>query len=117
MLTNATTDVVDEALDGVLLRNPSVRRIEGYNVIVQAEIARDKVALISGGGSGHEPSHADWVGQGMLTAAVCGPVFASPSVAQASASFSHHPQPPLTIERRARSSRRSCTWAVRRACS
>ena len=41
---------------------------------------KSKVALVSGGGSGHEPSHAGFVGQGMLTAAVCGEVFASPSV-------------------------------------
>ena len=41
---------------------------------------KSKVALVSGGGSGHEPAHAGFVGEGMLTAAVCGDVFASPSV-------------------------------------
>ncbi|MEM9370784.1 MAG: dihydroxyacetone kinase subunit DhaK, partial [Pseudomonadota bacterium] len=58
-------------------------RLDGYphiKVVVRTDWNRSKVALVSGGGSGHEPSHAGFVGQGMLTAAVCGDVFASPSV-------------------------------------
>ena len=50
--------------------------------VVRARPARDKVALLSGGGSGHEPLHAGFVGEGMLDAAVPGEVFASPSAAQ-----------------------------------
>eukprot|EP00900_Chrysochromulina_parva_P007494 jgi/Chrpa1/16746/Chrysochromulina_OHIO_Genome00021792-RA len=74
-LINNPKNVVDEMIDGVTL-NPDLQRIEGDNVVVRAKIDKSKVALISGGGSGHEPSHAGWVGAGMLTAAVAGPVFA-----------------------------------------
>ena len=77
-LINNPKNVVDEMIDGLTL-NPDLQRIEGYNVVVRAKIDKSKVALISGGGSGHEPSHAGWVGAGMLTAAVAGPVFASPA--------------------------------------
>ena len=51
---------------------------EGSGVISRKVKKTNKVALISGGGSGHEPSHAGFVGTGMLDAAVCGPVFTSP---------------------------------------
>jgi len=47
---------------------------------MRADWDKSKVAIVSGGGSGHEPAHAGFVGPGMLTAAVCGDVFASPSV-------------------------------------
>jgi ATP-dependent dihydroxyacetone kinase len=81
---NAKENLVTEAIDG-LLRTGTGRlaRLDGYphiKVVVRTDWSRDKVALVSGGGSGHEPSHAGFVGQGMLTAAVCGDVFASPSV-------------------------------------
>jgi dihydroxyacetone kinase len=62
-------------------------------VIVQRDWTKEKaentVAIISGGGSGHEPSHAGWVGEGMLTAAVCGDIFASPSVDAVYAAIKH----------------------------
>lgn len=81
---NTKETLVTEALDG-LIRASSGRlaRLDGYphiKVVVRTDWDRSKVALVSGGGSGHEPSHAGFVGQGMLTAAVCGDVFASPSV-------------------------------------
>lgn len=81
---NRKENVVTEALDG-LLRTGSGRlaRLDGYphiKVVVRTDWDKAKVALVSGGGSGHEPAHAGFVGQGMLTAAVCGEVFASPSV-------------------------------------
>ena len=81
---NAKDSLVTEAIDG-LLRTGGGRlaRLDGYphiKVVVRADWDKSKVALVSGGGSGHEPSHAGFVGQGMLTAAVCGEVFASPSV-------------------------------------
>lgn len=81
---NSKETLVTEALDG-LIRASSGRlaRLDGYphiKVVVRTDWDRSKVALVSGGGSGHEPSHAGFVGQGMLTAAVCGDVFASPSV-------------------------------------
>ncbi|WP_372422097.1 dihydroxyacetone kinase subunit DhaK [Salinarimonas chemoclinalis] len=81
---NARDSLVTEAIDG-LVRASSGRlaRLDGYphvKVVVRTDWDRSKVALVSGGGSGHEPSHAGFVGRGMLTAAVCGDVFASPSV-------------------------------------
>ena len=81
---NARETLVPEAIDG-LLRGAGGRlaRLDGYphiKVVVRADWDRSRVALVSGGGSGHEPAHAGFVGPGMLTAAVCGDVFASPSV-------------------------------------
>ena len=81
---NAKEDLVAEAIDGVLSASGgTLSRLDGYphiKVVFRTDWDRSKVALVSGGGSGHEPSHAGFVGQGMLTAAVCGEVFASPSV-------------------------------------
>ncbi len=81
---NERDAIVVEAVDG-LIRTSGGRlaRLDGYphiKVVVRADWQRDRVALVSGGGSGHEPSHAGFVGRGMLTAAVCGDIFASPSV-------------------------------------
>lgn len=56
-----------------------VERLDGFDVIVRKAEKTGKVALISGGGSGHEPSHAGFVGEGMLSAAICGAVFTSPT--------------------------------------
>ena len=75
--------LVADALDGLLRLSPDLVRLDGYphvKVVHRAEPDRTKVALVSGGGSGHEPAHAGFVGDGMLDAAVCGEVFASPSV-------------------------------------
>ncbi|KAK3233809.1 hypothetical protein CYMTET_55920 [Cymbomonas tetramitiformis] len=82
-LINKPEDVVCEMLEGICDMNPNVTRLEGFpdiKVILRRELDSSKVALISGGGSGHEPAHAGYVGKGMLSAAVCGDVFASPSV-------------------------------------
>jgi dihydroxyacetone kinase len=81
---NAKEDLVTEAIDGLLAcSGGALARLDGYphiKVVHRVDWDRSKVALISGGGSGHEPAHAGFVGPGMLTAAVCGEVFASPSV-------------------------------------
>jgi ATP-dependent dihydroxyacetone kinase len=81
---NARETLVTEAIDGMLrTAGGRLTRLDGYphiKVVLRADWDKSKVALVSGGGSGHEPSHAGFVGQGMLTAAVCGDVFASPSV-------------------------------------
>ena len=81
---NAKEDLVKEAIDGLLAcSGGTLARLDGYphiKVVYRTDWDRSKVALISGGGSGHEPAHAGFVGPGMLTAAVCGEVFASPSV-------------------------------------
>ncbi len=81
---NAKENIVTEAIDGLLaVSGDKLSRLDGYphiKVVFRTDWDKSKVALISGGGSGHEPAHAGFVGQGMLTAAVCGEVFASPSV-------------------------------------
>nr|MBX2824351.1 dihydroxyacetone kinase subunit DhaK [Gammaproteobacteria bacterium] len=79
---NQKEALVTDAIDGGL-RLSNLVRLDGYphlKVVVRADNDPSKVALISGGGSGHEPAHAGFVGRGMLNAAVCGEVFASPSV-------------------------------------
>lgn len=81
---NSKETLVTEAIDG-LLRTADGRlsRLDGYphiKVVLRSDWDQSRVALVSGGGSGHEPSHAGFVGRGMLTAAVCGEIFASPSV-------------------------------------
>jgi ATP-dependent dihydroxyacetone kinase len=81
---NSKETLVTDAIDGTLLAaQGKLARLDGYphiKVVVRTDWDRSKVALVSGGGSGHEPAHAGFVGRGMLTAAVCGDVFASPSV-------------------------------------
>lgn len=81
---NRKENLVTEAIDGVLYTaGGRLARLDGFpfiKVIVREDWDKSKVALISGGGSGHEPAHAGFVGAGMLTAAVCGDIFASPSV-------------------------------------
>lgn len=81
---NERTAVVTEAVEAtVALSGGRLARLDGFpaiKVIVRADADPSHVAVISGGGSGHEPAHAGFVGDGMLTAAVCGEIFASPSV-------------------------------------
>lgn len=77
---NNPDQVVEEMLQGVVLAHPQyVKRVEGFNVLVRAGSPSPKVALVSGGGSGHEPSHGGFVGRGMLDGAVAGAVFTSPT--------------------------------------
>lgn len=85
-LVNRPDDVIAEALEGLEKTHPSLLRWSPeVNVISRAAPAKNKVGLVSGGGSGHEPLHAGFVGLGMLDAAVCGAVFASPTSEQVQA--------------------------------
>ncbi|MEQ8897291.1 MAG: dihydroxyacetone kinase subunit DhaK [Roseovarius sp.] len=81
---NKKEDIVAEAVDGVVAASGGrLARLDGYphiRVVLRTDWDKSRVALVSGGGSGHEPAHGGFVGEGMLTAAVCGDVFASPSV-------------------------------------
>jgi len=82
---NQKQQVVNDAIEGVLLSTPhhNLGRLalgSQMRVVVRNDWDKSRVALISGGGSGHEPAHIGFVGKGMLTAAVCGDIFASPSV-------------------------------------
>ncbi|EKG40172.1 Dihydroxyacetone kinase, ATP-dependent [Pseudomonas syringae pv. avellanae str. ISPaVe013] len=83
-LINNPHAVVDDMLEGVVLADHRLSLLEGDNIVVRSDFQtlkeQGKVALISGGGAGHEPAHGGYVGPGMLTAAVAGPVFTSPSV-------------------------------------
>ena len=81
---NDKDKIVTDAIDGAIAASGgALTRLDGYphiRVVVRTDWDKTKVALVSGGGSGHEPAHVGFVGRGMLTAAVCGDVFASPSV-------------------------------------
>lgn len=81
-IMNKPETLVREMCNGLVLAHPELAFDPKYKVISKKEINQGKVTLISGGGSGHEPAHAGFVGTGMLDAAVCGDVFASPSQIQ-----------------------------------
>lgn len=79
-LINSVEAVEDEMIQGLVKAYPKyLKKIDGHNVVVRANKKEGKVALISGGGSGHEPAHAGYVGEGMLDAAVAGAVYTSPA--------------------------------------
>ena len=79
-LINSPGKVVTEMLSGLAKANPQLSYLgTDVEVICRKEKKNGKVGLVSGGGSGHEPAHAGYVGTGMLDAAVAGNVFASPS--------------------------------------
>ncbi len=82
-LFNKIADIVPEMLEGIVALAPGSALLEGEMVVVDfasaAARASGRVALVSGGGAGHEPAHAGYVGAGMLSAAVSGDVFTSPS--------------------------------------
>lgn len=81
-LINHPSNVVREMLEGAVALAPGQRLLASEDVVVQAHLppaAARAVAVLSGGGSGHEPAHAGYVGRGMLTAAIAGDVFTSPS--------------------------------------
>jgi dihydroxyacetone kinase len=82
---NDRKQLVNDAIEGIVLSAPhgNLVRLDidpAIRVIARGDWDKSRVAVISGGGSGHEPAHAGFVGKGMLTAAVCGDLFASPSV-------------------------------------
>ncbi|KXV68096.1 dihydroxyacetone kinase [Acetobacter malorum] len=82
---NTRETLVTDSLDGLLRSSMGQHlcRLDGYpdiRVVLRKERNPEHVAIISGGGAGHEPTHAGFVGAGMLDAAVCGSLFASPSV-------------------------------------
>ena len=82
-IINKVEDVVIEMCDGIISAHPDKLELnKKYKIIKRKTLNKQKVTLISGGGSGHEPAHAGFVGEGMLDAAVCGDVFASPSTIQ-----------------------------------
>lgn len=87
-LINHPENLVVDMCKGFVLAHPELAFTESHKIISRKE-KHNNVALISGGGSGHEPAHAGFVGQGMLDAAVCGDVFASPSQIQVYKALQH----------------------------
>ncbi|XP_074951227.1 triokinase/FMN cyclase isoform X2 [Phalacrocorax aristotelis] len=81
-LVNSVAGCADDTLAGLVACNPGLRLLQGHRVVLRADLAaiRGRVALLSGGGSGHEPAHAGYIGKGMLTGVVAGAVFTSPAV-------------------------------------
>lgn len=82
---NNRKQLVNDAIDGILISAPHGNLVKldvdpAIRIVARSDWDKSRVAVISGGGSGHEPAHAGFVGKGMLTAAVCGDLFASPSV-------------------------------------
>lgn len=79
-IINNPDNVVDEMIHGLAKASPEKLQIlEDSTVVARKNFTEGKVGLISGGGSGHEPAHAGYVGEGMLDCAVCGEVFTSPT--------------------------------------
>lgn len=82
-LINEIPLIVRQSLEGLVALHPQLALLDGETTVVRADIEAfrqsGKVAIVTGGGAGHEPAHAGYVGRGMLTAAVSGDVFASPS--------------------------------------
>ncbi|CAL1152191.1 unnamed protein product [Cladocopium goreaui] len=80
---NDEGSIVQDSVDGLIWSTENLARLDGYpdiKVVYRTDWSKDKVALISGGGAGHEPMHGGFVGQGLLTAAISGETFASPSI-------------------------------------
>ena len=79
-IINDVENVEQEMIEGLVKSRPQkLEKLEAGNIVVHKERKQGKVALVSGGGSGHEPAHGGYVGRGMLDAAVAGPVFTSPT--------------------------------------
>ena len=81
-IMNSPEMLVPEMCNGIAVAYPQIEFVPKYKILKKRTINKKKVSLISGGGSGHEPAHAGFVGRGMLDAAVCGDIFASPSQIQ-----------------------------------
>lgn len=81
-LVNSVAGCADDALAGLVACNPNLQLLQGHRVALRSDLdsLKGRVALLSGGGSGHEPAHAGFIGKGMLTGVIAGAVFTSPAV-------------------------------------
>lgn len=81
-LVNSVASCADDALAGLVACNPNLQLLQGHRVALRSDLdsLKGRVALLSGGGSGHEPAHAGFIGKGMLTGVIAGAVFTSPAV-------------------------------------
>lgn len=80
-ICNKGMDVVLETIEAITKIHPHLRQISDLPAIYHDGVSTQQVPILSGGGSGHEPAHFGYVGQGMLTAAISGPIFVPPSAA------------------------------------
>ena len=79
-IINKVENVESEMISGLLKAYPKyIKKIDDYNVLVRANKKQDKVAIITGGGSGHEPGYAGYIGEGMLDAVAAGAIYSSPT--------------------------------------
>lgn len=81
-LMNSVAGCADDSLAGLVACNPNLQLLQGYRVALRSDLdsLKGRVALLSGGGSGHEPAHAGFIGKGMLTGVIAGAVFTAPAV-------------------------------------
>ncbi|KDE09614.1 hypothetical protein MVLG_00021 [Microbotryum lychnidis-dioicae p1A1 Lamole] len=86
-ILNDPKTLVNYALSGLAFLNPALTYNPATMTVMVRQADHDKVHLLCGGGAGHEPAHAAFVGKGMLSAAVSGNVFASPNAAQIEAAL------------------------------
>uniref|UniRef100_UPI00398E72F3 triokinase/FMN cyclase isoform X1 n=2 Tax=Pristiophorus japonicus TaxID=55135 RepID=UPI00398E72F3 len=88
-LINNVDNCVDDALQGLVACHVGMQLLEGHRIVIRSDLKniKGKVALLSGGGSGHEPAHAGYVGAGMLSGAIAGDVFTSPPTGSISAAI------------------------------
>ncbi|KAG2233203.1 Dak1 domain-containing protein [Thamnidium elegans] len=99
-IINTPETLVSESIQGLCYANPNVRILEKDKVIYYSQVkdmALNQVTLVSGGGSGHEPGFASYIGEGGLAASVCGHVFASPSSSQVLAAIKKVQSPHGTL--------------------
>jgi dihydroxyacetone kinase len=87
----AVNTLVPRALQALVAANPSLGYLPTHRVVYNTTHSPSHVSLISGGGSGHEPSWSGYVGDGLLSAVACGDIFASPSAKQVLAAIASVP--------------------------
>ena len=79
VISNQESQLVDDYIKGFCLTHPHIRKVEGLPVLMRTSLDTEIVPVVAGGGSGHEPAHVGFVGQGMLAAAVYGDIFIPPT--------------------------------------
>lgn len=81
-LVNSVAGCADDAFAGTVACNPGLQLLQGHRVALRTDLdsLKGQVAVLTGGGSGHEPAHIGFIGKGMLTGVIAGAVFASPAV-------------------------------------
>lgn len=75
---NHIKDTVQQSIDALVKIYPNLKQLEKTTALYDQNQSSNLVPIISGGGSGHEPAHFGFIGQGMLSGAICGPIFIPP---------------------------------------